>query len=706
MVQKTGLEGETEILAKLAVKHGLATKEVVVSALAMTRMQAAEGKKISFDAALVQMGIANEEQLQALHHAKNFLIARREDRKFAENLLRDGRNTRDQLEAAICQQLSLFRKYKRICRLEEILAAQGAPLEPSESAKRADSENETVFRRADNRFDGHSIQPVTEHFGQGSLSTPDCQVISACGRGIELHLSEDGLKAALNLRAHVECVTIEEVRSIFEEHGITYGLVDESEIIEFLGRPVGQERTLTVAQGSLPVAGKDGRVEYFFDTDPLRIGAIKAGGRIDHKDHGTVPQVKEGDLLARLIPAQEGKNGCTIYGKEITSYKPNKCRLYCGSGVVLGEDGLEARAGSAGRPKLGVDGRITVEPEYLVEGDVNLATGHIEFAGSICVRGTVQDGFRVKGGSLSAGEIWRAEIETDGDIVVAGGIIGAKVRAGGNVKAKFIQGSVLEARGDVVIESSIIDSQIITSSSCMVGTGKIFSSSVQARRGIEVLQIGSEQSTACQLKVGTDDQLESELRWLEIEIREKQQRLARTRKGLHKLNKLAERLEIKVGKLIQGQEDALREIRSLNKEAQELISVNNPVHMEQVKFAVQELQNKSQKARKEMAEIENRQCAPVRARVTAVRAKINRISEQLNDISARLESLNNWIRENPSVPVVKVHGTVVAGTCIRAAHCGAKIRNDLEKVIIKECKNSLDGNNVEWRLALQPLRQL
>jgi len=701
------------MLAKLMVKYGLATKEQVLSALAVVRREEANGAPTPLGAVLLQMGIVTEKQLQTLRQIRSFLVIRAEDRQSAGDLLKKGLSTPDRLKAAFHEQENLFRRCRRICRLSEILAQPETI--PSEQLDGIHSPISTSYKGSSPAETEESeSQPDESQIVDGSKQSshrqaspmPDKEMTLVPGAESELRVSDDGLKAILAVRGpHPSGMTVEGALALLEAYGITHGIVEESRIAEFLNQPAEGERTLEVALGDAPVEGKDGSIEYFFETDPLKIGALKIGERIDFKDRGQVPQVDEGDVLARLAPTREGRDGCNIYGLKTMAYKPKKLRLYCGAGVILSEDGLEARAKRAGQPKISVDGKIVVEPEYVVKGDVNLETGHIDFAGSICVYGTVEDGFRVSGGSLSAKEIMKAEIDIVGDIVVTGGIIGATVKTQGNLKAKFIQGAVIEAMGDVLVESSIIDSKIVSCGTCFIRTGKIFSSTVQAKRGIEARQIGSEQSKACQLVVGIDERLESQLATVKNGIKASERRLARTETALQKLTGFHQRMEIKMGRLIQRQDGILREIRSLEEEAQELETVNNPAHMEQVKFSTREFQSTYLDVERKMADIQDKKCAPVKAKISAVKEKILLITSLHNELTDSFESLSAWAKENPPLPVVKVYGAILAGTQIRAAHAGVRIKNELEQVIIQECRDTSEDSAAEWRMTARPLRQ-
>ncbi len=713
MIQRNRAKEDHEMLAKLLLKYGLATKEQVLSALAVARREETKGVEEPLGAVLLQMGIVTEKQLQCVCQIRSFLMTREQDKRSVEDLLKRGLCSPDQVTAAFHEQEIRFRKFRRICRLSEILAQQErVPSEqraemhpPANSSREASVHSETERDKGQANQRGYvaAVDCQPSH-GQGSVLGANELTLFA-GAESELRVSDDGLQAFLLLKSpHASGLTVEQVLALLESHGIAHGIVEESRIAEFLDQPETGERILEVARGQAPVEGRDGSIEYFFETDPLRIGAVKSGQRIDFKDRGEVPQVNEGEILARLIPTVEGQDGLNIYGLKTPVYKPKKLRLYCAEGVILSEDGLEARARRPGRPKISIDGRLVVEPEYVVQGDVNLATGHIDFDGSICVHGTVEDGFRVKGGSLSAKEIRKAQIEIAGDVVVKDGIIGATVKTQGNVKAKFIQGATIEAMGDVLVESSIIDSTVASCGTCFVRCGRIFSSMVQAKRGIEAKQIGSEQSRACRLVVGIAAQLEVQLAELKALIRASERKIARTENALRKLNGFRQRMEIKMGRLIQKQEDILRELRSLEEEAQELESVNNPAHVEQVKFSTIYFQSTFRDAERKMNDIQDKRCAPVKARMSDVKEKIVSLKDLHNELTQRFESLSTWAKESPPLPVVKVYGAVLAGTQIRTAHACTRLTKELQKVVIRESRETSKGGMDDWRITARPLR--
>ena len=67
--------------------------------------------------------------------------------------------------------------------------------------------------------------------------------------------------------------------------------------------------------------------------------------------------------------------------------------------------------------------KISIEPIYIVPGDVSLETGNIVFLGSVIVQGSVHDNFVVKAaGNIDIkGTVQKAFIEAEGDIFLRQG---------------------------------------------------------------------------------------------------------------------------------------------------------------------------------------------------------------------------------------------------------------------------------------------
>ncbi len=158
----------------------------------------------------------------------------------------------------------------------------------------------------------------------------------------------------------------EEIKKFLKEKGIRHGLAQDSVIEEYLKSEAFWGDPCQVAQGTAAEPGKDAQVIYCFEKDPLRIGVIKAGGGIDFKDKGEIPQFKEGSLLGEKIPLVKEKPGRDVYGETIAVEKAKDFPLIPGPGTQASADRLKIYAQRSGRPMVDSDGKVSIFNELKI----------------------------------------------------------------------------------------------------------------------------------------------------------------------------------------------------------------------------------------------------------------------------------------------------------------------------------------------------
>ena len=258
-------------------------------------------------------------------------------------------------------------------------------------------------------------------------------------------------------------LSFETYMSFIRNNKIVYGVKEEF-MREFADKPVFKESVL-VAEGLRPINGADARIQYNFQTDQTKVQLREgANGRVDFKDLNIIQNVVEGQPLATKIPAEDGVMGRTVTGKVIPAKNGRDISLPLGKNVHVGEDGSTILADMNGQV-VAVNGKINVEPVYLVQGNVDLKTGNIIFLGTVVINGNVEDGFSVKAaGNIEVnGTVEKADLDAEGDIIVHQGITGkntGKVKAGKSIWARFIENAIIEAGNMVVVSDGIINSQV------------------------------------------------------------------------------------------------------------------------------------------------------------------------------------------------------------------------------------------------------
>jgi uncharacterized protein (DUF342 family) len=284
---------------------------------------------------------------------------------------------------------------------------------------------------------------------------------------------------------------------------------------------------------------------------------------MDWKNRGDIPQVNVGDLLAEKLGGEPGQPGTSVYGLEIPAPRVKEPTLKFSKGAERSEDGRQILAKIKGTPKLGTDGRIGVFGVLPIDSDIGLETGNINFDGHIEVNGGIDNGYKVKGGSLVIKEIQNAEIELTDDLVSHGGIYGSTLLVGGHLKASHIHNSTLEVLGDLVVEKEIFGCTILVNGRCMIDGGKIIASKITAKKGIQVKDIGTQAARPSELIVGVDFKFERDMNALKAQIADLERRKTETANAIIALKGQIDRLDSELGTVAQEQDGCMVQKRQL-----------------------------------------------------------------------------------------------------------------------------------------------
>ena len=321
-------------------------------------------------------------------------------------------------------------------------------------------------------------------------------------------------------------ITADSIIGLLKANGVIHG-IKEDEIADLEDHPVF-DTPVVVAEGSKPVNGNDAKIIYNFSEDDSQISYKEKRGKVDFKEMNQIQNVVEGQILARKVPLEEGKPGRTVTGKLLPAKPGSDVDFNLGKNVKLSDDGTTAIAEINGQVMLVSGGKISVEPVYLVNGDVNLKSGgNIIFLGSVMVKGSVEDGFKVKAsGNIEVmGNVGKAEIDAEGDVIVHQGINGkteGKVRAGKTVWAKFIENANVECEDTVIATDGIINSNVVSNRliACMGKRATIVGGRLRATEEIHAKTLGSISGSETTLEVGWDPKSKEKLQRLEKELGE------------------------------------------------------------------------------------------------------------------------------------------------------------------------------------------
>jgi len=382
-------------------------------------------------------------------------------------------------------------------------------------------------------------------------------------------------------------LSLGEINEKIKKAGITSG-IDTKLIQEIIKNKIYNHKYV-IARGKPSKNGENGKVEFLFDVKECTSNSLKPkeneDGSVDFKTLNIIKTVKKDQLLAKLIPHTLGEPGENVLGQEIRQTRGKPVRLPKGKNVHLSADEQFLFASIEGQLLYAMN-KINVSETYVVEGNAGVATGDIDFAGNVLIKGNVESDFVIKaGGDIEVlGFVEGATIIAGNNIVLRHGIQGmdrGKLIAGGNIVAKFIQNSIVEAKGCLYTEA-IMHSKVEVDDSVVVeiNKGMIVGGTVQATNLISAKTIGSPMNTVTNIQISMALSSHHRHSTAQATLNQKRKQLGQVDKNIGFIhNKLAQgqvipqaRL-VKVKQMIALKEQLSEEIQKLKKEYDSLDSL-------------------------------------------------------------------------------------------------------------------------------------
>lgn len=327
-----------------------------------------------------------------------------------------------------------------------------------------------------------------------------------------IYLDKDKMKAFLEILPPtgegLPC-DMDKVRVALTESKIEYG-IDESKLEEALLQMNWNQKIL-VAEGTPAIDGKNAVITLkYFATEKKIAPHEDEKGNVNYRDMGLVHNVQRGEELATRIPPVPGVLGMDVQGRELQPRSGRDLQLPRGKNTVCNEDNTSLYATIDGHITM-VDRRLTVQPIFELNGDVDFSSGNIDFSGNVVIRGNVSSGFTVRaaGDIEITGFIEGAEVIAGGSITVKGGIKSSYrgiVKAEESIFVRFVENSKLEAGKDVLVREAIMQSYVRAGGNVIVSDRKatIVGGLIQAAHTVEAKIIGSQLATQTNIEVGVN----------------------------------------------------------------------------------------------------------------------------------------------------------------------------------------------------------
>ena len=312
-----------------------------------------------------------------------------------------------------------------------------------------------------------------------------------------------------------------ELKNLIEQNGVKYGIIEKNIEIALKARLYCMD--ILVAKAKLPVNGSDAEIVYSFNAEKTLKPTMSEDGSVDFHKLDMIESVKEGQLLATLIPIDYGEPGKDVYGNMIRPKKVRNKRLRHGKNIHLSDDKLQMYSDVSGNVTL-VNDMVFVTDTYTIEGDVGPSTGDIDYDGAVEVKGNVITGYTVKAtGDITVnGAVEGAMLISEGKIVLKRGMQGmgkGVMQAKGDVISNFIESATVKS-GGAIYTDAVMHSNISANGDVIVNgkRGLIAGGSVKTTTKIETKVAGSTMGTQTELEVGFDTTLGERYRNIEKHI--------------------------------------------------------------------------------------------------------------------------------------------------------------------------------------------
>ena len=400
-----------------------------------------------------------------------------------------------------------------------------------------------LSRKKVRNFDRNKVEHAVIRADKVPVKIAEPQVEEKIDATVSVTVSPDKMKAYVTFTPpdNGRMLTMEEVLDELSKNGVIYG-INRTNLETLIKYPVYNEM-ICIAEGTPPVNGENGRVEFHFDIKRDHRPTILDDGRVDFRELNLIQNIEKGGVLCTLILPSPGIPGKTVTGTDIPAADGKPAVLPKGRNVAVSEDGTKLIANISGQISY-IDGKVSVFATHEVKADVDNSTGNINFIGNVVVMGNVLSGFTIEaGGSVEVmGVVEGAVIRAGGDIILRRGMQGMGkgiLVSGGDIIARYIENSNIEARNDIKAEA-IMHSNVKCGNKLELSGKKGLLVGGTCKVGKEIIAkvIGSHLATVTDIEVGVDPTVRERYKAVREEIVQMETDLRKAEQAIAILKKM------------------------------------------------------------------------------------------------------------------------------------------------------------------------
>ena len=333
-------------------------------------------------------------------------------------------------------------------------------------------------------------------------------------RDIHIVVAEDRMSATLNITqpSNDTRIGVREITKALREYDIKQGI--KQDVIKKVVDEQLYFMDIVVAEGKLPIKGEDGRFDFHFRKEVKATPKILPNGAVDYKGIELFETVEKGQVIADYIPATGGEFGYDIEGNLINPERGHELPTLKGKGFHASEDKKQYISDITGIIEWIDDETIEIRNVYVVDGDVDLSVGNVNFDGDVEIRGNVDADFMISAsGNVSiAGNCEACSIFAGKDILIQGGVQGrgiSEINAGGSLIGQFFESCKAIKAGEDVTCTYLLNCDTYCEGKLSVAgrRGVIIGGHTIAKMGMECFGIGNlaESKSIVEVGVGEGD---------------------------------------------------------------------------------------------------------------------------------------------------------------------------------------------------------
>jgi uncharacterized protein (DUF342 family) len=320
-----------------------------------------------------------------------------------------------------------------------------------------------------------------------------------------------------------------EFRELFAYKKVTFGIHEpllKQTLFEFT-QGIFSKEPLTIAEGIPPKSGENGKLEFLFNIETSLKPKENPDGTVDYKNVEIIISVAKGQRLVKVIPPTKGTPGRNISGDTVACQDGAPAKHPQGQNTEIDPKDQTYLVAS-------IDGVVSyngiiveVTEGYVINGNVDFSTGHVNYEKSVIVAGDVKGGFDINcGGNLQIGGVIEdCHIQVGSNILCKYGFVGqgkGVMESKGNINLGFMKNQIVKCRQSVNIAKEAINCTIFARKKIHIHGAQLSAAGgyLMARDSITLYTVGNHSGIRTTLEVGVDYTMVEEFDKTEVFLKE------------------------------------------------------------------------------------------------------------------------------------------------------------------------------------------